>query len=105
MTCNCPPPRNVMIGTPYVAPAVPLSDALLESKSIQDATALRSELCERWAITNFSHKTHGSNFSSPQTVVQLIHNIVEKLEGPTRARVRLRVIDDYQYDIDKRSMT
>lgn len=104
MMCNCHPP-HIMIGTPYVARAAPLSQALLQSLRIQQATELRGELCARWGIDNYSHSTHGSNFAGSQTVVQLINNIVEKLDGATRARVRLRVIADYQYDIDTKSMT
>lgn len=104
MMCNCRPPR-VMIGTPYVARTAPLSAELLESKRIQDANELRAELCRRWGITNFSHATHGSNFSAPQTVVQLINNIVERLDGATRERVKQLVIREYRYDIDTQSMT
>lgn len=94
-----------MIGTLYVARTAPLSAELLESKRIQDANELRAELCTRWGIANFSHGTHGANFSAPQTVVQLINNIVERLEGATRERVKQAVIRDYQYDIDTKSMT
>ena len=94
-----------MIGTPYVARAAPLSEELLQPLRIQQANERRGELCARWRISNFSHNTHGANFAGSQTLVQLINNIVEKLDGATRERVRQQVIDEYQYDIDKKAMT
>jgi len=104
LKCNCNPAKT-MIGSPYIAPPAPLSPQLLVQLKIEDANALRAKLCKDWDIKNFSHKTHGSNFSGSQTVVQLINNIVEKLDGQTREDVKAHVIQDYQYDIDTKSMT
>lgn len=104
MTCNCTPAR-ILIGTPYAPAAPPLSDDLLVQLNIQNATQRRADLCRRWGIENKSHKTHGANFSAPQSLVQLINNIVEPLQGADRERVRQLVITDYQYDIDTRMMT
>jgi hypothetical protein len=94
-----------MIGAPYVAPAVPLSQALLTSLNIQAATLRRAQLCQQWGIDNKSHKPHGSNFSGSQTLVQLINNIVEPLVGAQRERVSGLIITEFGYDIDTQQMT
>ena len=104
MQCNCTPPKT-LIGAIYVIPPAPISDELMEQLRIQQANERRAELCEAWGITNFSHQTHGSNFSAPQTLLQLINNIVAKLQGATRARVKDLIIQQYQFDIDTQKMT
>ena len=96
MMCNCSPPRPMAIS--------PLSTELQEHLRIQEATQRRSELCRAWGIDNLSHGSHGSNFSGTQSLVQLINDIVNPLVGANRARVRLLVIAQYQYDIDTRQM-
>lgn len=85
--------------------APPLSQELQVQLNIQNATDKRAELCQLWGIDNKSHKTHGANFSAPQSLVQLINNIVEPLQGADRERVRQLCITKYQYDIDTRLMT
>ncbi len=104
MFCNCAPPK-VMIGTPYIPKVAPISDELKEQLKIQDATEKRAELCQLWGIDNKSHKTHGSNFSAPQSLMQLINNIVDPVQGADRERVRQLVIKKYSYDIDTQMMT
>jgi hypothetical protein len=104
MTCNCKPPK-VMIGTPYIPKVAPISDELQKQLKIQSATEKRAELCKAWGIDNKSHKQHGSNFSAPQSLVQLINNIVEPLQGADRERVRRLVVTQYSYDIDSAMMT
>jgi hypothetical protein len=94
-----------MIGAPYVPPPVPISTELQTQMRIQVAATRRAELCRDWGIVSHSHSAHGSNFSAPQSLVQLINNIVEPLVGAERQRVRDLVIRDFQYDIDTQTMT
>jgi hypothetical protein len=103
MVCNCTPPR-LMIGAPYVLTPEPLSAELLTQLNIQAATTRRGELCGAWSINNHSHKSHRGNFSAPQTLVQLINNIVTPLIGAERERVSILVIRDFGYDIDTQRM-
>jgi len=98
-------PAKLMIGAPYVPPVIPLSRELLEQLNIQNATDRRGRLCQEWGIVSHSHRTHGSNFSAPQTLVQLINNIVEPLQGAERQRVRDLVITQFSCDIDTQTMT
>jgi hypothetical protein len=102
--CNCIPPKT-MIGKLVATAVIPLSDDLQESLSIKVATERRAQLCQAWGIDNKSHKQHGSNFSSPQTLVNLINNIVEPVQGADRERVRGLIIEQFQYDINSKLMT
>lgn len=103
MKCNCNPPKSI-IGKIVAAPVIPLSSELTKELNIVQATELRNQLCVRYGITNKSHKTHGSNFSGNQKVVNLIHNIVDPVTGTLRNTVRTAIIRDYSYDIDTRQM-
>jgi len=103
MDCNCTPPKR-LVGKPYVPTPVHYSAALTKSLDRQDADNLRDALCDRWLITNKSHKFHKGNMSGNQSVVSLINNICEKVIGDDRERVRLLVIRDYSYDIDTQLM-
>lgn len=100
MSCNCVPPKMIRGTLIYT----PLSDALQEILPIDKANKLRNELCQRWGIPNKSHATHGANFSSNQTLVNLINNIVIPVQGQLRTTVRQLVIQDYGYDIDTKEM-
>jgi hypothetical protein len=102
MTCNCTPARQI-VGRVYQV-IVPLSDALLEELSTAEAAIWRANACRRWGITNKSHKSHGSNFSSNQTVVNLINDIVTPVQGDLRRTVREAVIEEFGYDIDTQGM-
>ena len=104
MMCNCHPPKP-MIGALVATPVVPLSQELLVSLNIKEATVRRGQLCQQWGIDNKSHRPHGSNFSGSQTLVQLINNIVEPLVGAQRERVSALIIAEFGYDIDTQQMT
>jgi hypothetical protein len=101
MSCNCSPPKEIA-GTQIVTP---LSDALLAVLSSTEAAESRQTLCTRWDIKNKSHKTHGSNFSGSQTVVQLINDIITPVKGELWDLVRAHAINDYNYDINTQQMT
>lgn len=101
MTCNCTPPKQIS-GTRIVTP---LSAELLETISSSEAATRRSLYCRRWGIPNKSHVSHGSNFSSNQTVVNLINDIVSPVTGELRRAVRDLVAKDFSYDIDSKEMT
>lgn len=106
MICNCQPPKSIK-GTVYAlsAPIVPpLSDELTQLYSADQAAQLRDKLCSQWGMPNKSHKAHGKNFSSPQTLVNLIHDIVSVLQGGLRNQVRQMIIKQYNYDIDTQMM-
>lgn len=101
--CCCATPKK-MKGVPFTMPVSPLSEALTEQLSTDEAANLRGTLCKRWGITNKSHKSHGSNFSSNQTVANLINDIVAPVQGLLRAEVRQAVLEMYSYDIDTQMM-
>jgi len=101
MECNCKPPKQIA-GTEIVTP---LSAALLQDLDITAANELRGRLCTAWDIKNKSHATHGSNFSSNQTVIQLINNIIQPVTGELWEKVRAHIIRDYNYDINSGKMT
>lgn len=101
--CCCDTPKK-MVGAAYKTPLPSLSDELAEVLSSGEAASKRTALCKRWGITNKSHKAHGSNFSSNQTLARLICDIVAPVEGEVRAQVRQAVLDDYSYDIDTNMM-
>ena len=100
MICNCSPPKRINGSKmrDVVLVREPLSDALLTEVSSSEAPDLRATLCLRWGINNKSHKSHGSNFSSSQTVVNLIHDITYPVQGGLINTVRAAIIDDYRYD-------
>lgn len=100
MACNCNPARQI-VGQRVI---VPLSDALKAQVSPSQAATLRNTLCQRWGITNQSHGQHGANFSSNQTVANLINDIVNPVQGQLRSAVKTHVLNDYGYDIDAREM-
>ena len=100
MACNCNPARMIS-GTRIVTP---LSADLLAQVNTSQAATLRSQYCTRWGIDNKSHASHGSNFSSSQTVVNLINDIVSPVSGTLRDSVRRAVMTDFGYDIDSREM-
>lgn len=100
MACNCVPSKAIS-GVKVVKP---LSDALLREISSGEAATMRSAMCTRWQITNKSHVSHGSNFSSNQKVVNLILDIVNPVRGTLRATVRAAVIAEYGFDIDTQEM-
>ncbi len=106
MTCGCVPAKSIR-GTFYgvgVTHVKPLSDELLESLSVSEAGKVRSALCLEWGIPNKSHAFHGSNFSSNQTLVNLINNIVEPVRGGLLITVRQKVRQKYGYDIETQMM-
>lgn len=100
-TCLC---GKVLTGQPYTRKIPQLSQELQAVYKIDEANRLRGKLCADWGITNKSHRRHGSNFSSPQTLKALIDNIVAPVTGNDRERVRRLVIESYGYDIDTQSM-
>ena len=100
MDCICTPPKKI-VGVRIVTP---LSDALTRLLSTGEAATLRNSLCTRWGIANKSHASHGANFSSNQTVANLINDIVTPVIGTLRNTVRTAVINAYQYDIDTSEM-
>lgn len=106
MECSCDDARTggkkKSRGTRIVTP---LSNALLEVVSVSESATRRDALCTRWGIKNKSHEQHGSNFSSNQTMVNLIHNIVQPVTGELYESVRRHIIRDYAYDISTREMT
>jgi hypothetical protein len=100
MTCNCAPAK-LITGVRIVTPLTP---ELLETISSSEAATRRNAFCTRWGIDNKSHKQHGSNFSSNQTVVSLINDIVGPVTGELRNTVRAHVIRDFGYNIDSKEM-
>ena len=101
MSCNCNPPKLIS----GVRIVTPLSPELLEQVSSSEAATRRNAFCTRWGIANKSHKQHGTNFSSNQTVVSLINDIVSPVTGELRRTVREAVIHDFGYDIDTQEMS
>lgn len=112
MVCNCTPAKTITKSTtvqmgpsaasgPVLTLRPPLTDNVLSS----EAASVRNALCTRYGIANKSHKSHGSNFSSNQTLANLIGDIVAPVTGELRTRVRQAIIDDYSYDIDSGTMT
>lgn len=102
MTCNCAKPKKIS-GTLHII-QIPLSEELLEILNSSQAAKMRNALCQNWGIINKSHVQHGANFSSNQTVVNLIHDIVSPVTGALRHIVRDAIIRDYRYDIDSQQM-
>ena len=100
MSCNCNPAKQIS----GVRIVTPLSAELLEQVSSSEAATRRDYFCTRWGIANKSHKQHGTNFSSNQTVVSLINDIVSPVTGELRRTVRAAVIQDFGYDIDTQEM-
>ncbi len=100
MICNCHPPKRIkgMKMREVIIERKPLSDELLTEISAKEAPKLRDSLCRRWGINNKSHKSHGSNFSSNQTLVNLIEDITSPVQGGLIAVVRAAIIEDYGYD-------
>ena len=99
--CNCTPPK-VLKAVVY---RIPLSEELVAVLDVAGAHKLRAELCNVWGIENKSHKHHGSNFSRSQPVVDIIHDIVAPIANAReRGRVRMCVIEKYDYDIETRMM-
>ncbi len=94
-----------MVGRPYSSPVPSLSSELAASISSGNAAKLRGQLCQKWGITNKSHVSHGSNFSSNQTVASLLNDITAPLRGSLRTEVRDLIISDYGYDIDTQMMS
>lgn len=100
MQCNCTPAKKIR----GILLETPLSDALTEEISTSKAATLRSSMCAKWGITSKSHVSHGANFSSNQTVVNLINDIVKPVQGDLRESVRRLVIREFSYDINSRKM-
>ena len=100
MICNCSPPKRIKGRKmrDVVLERAPLSDELLTEVSAKEAQKLRTTLCQRWGINNKSHQSHGANFSSSQTVVNLIHDITGPVQGGLINSVRAAIIKDYGYD-------
>ena len=102
--CNCTPAKT-MVGRAHSIPVPPLSREMTELLSVKDAEKKRAELCSEWGIANKSHKSHGSNFSSNQTLKNLIHNILEVVTGEDQLdRIHGLVARRYRYDIYTQSM-
>ena len=100
MTCNCEPTKLIS-GTRIVTP---LSAELLANVSTSVAATTRASYCTRWRIPNKSHTSHGTNFSSNQTLVNLINDIVTPVIGELRRSVRTAIMTDFGYDIDTGEM-
>ncbi|MCV4262544.1 hypothetical protein [Pseudomonas capsici] len=100
MMCLCTPQKK-MLGQRL---QTPLSDELLQTISISEATQMRKTFCQRWNIPNKSHTTHGANFSKNQKLVDLIMDIVAPVTGTLRTSVRQLVISEFRYDIDSKEM-
>lgn len=100
MDCNCVPSKAIS-GVKVVKP---LSDELLRQISSGEAATMRSAMCTRWQISNKSHVSHGSNFSSNQKVLNLILDIVGPVQGTLRTTVRQAIITEYGFDIDTQEM-
>ena len=95
-------PAIAVVATPtYIAADENMKEILKPSA----AAKLRAQLCKDWGISSKSHKSHGANFSSNQTLQHLIDDIVAPVSGGgERERVRQLVIDAYNYDIDTGGM-
>ncbi len=100
--CGACPRSAPLVGTPYGSPLseIPLSNSLRATYTIAEAEKIRAQLASKWHITDKGHKHHGSNFSGNQTLLQIIKNLTEKVEGKAEIeRVRMCVMEDYDYDI------
>lgn len=100
MTCNCKPPKKIdgLKLRDVVIVRKPLSAELLTELSVKEAAAMREKLCKDLGINNKSHKSHGSNFSSNQTLVKLIEDITTPVTGGLIVEVRAKIIKAYGYD-------
>lgn len=107
MECNCDDPRNRGSKKKHSGTAIrtPLSQELQEIVSTSESATRRETLCTRWGIANKSHSQHGANFSSNQTMVNLIHNILGPVQGDLYQSVRRHIIRDYAYDVETKEMT
>lgn len=100
MACNCQPARLIT----GIRIATPLSPDLLAIVGTSEGATRRAFYCTRWGIANKSHASHGANFSSNQTLVNLINDIVTPVIGELRRSVRTAIMTDFSYDIDTGEM-
>ena len=60
--------------------------------------AKRREVAEVMGIRDTSHSTHGSNFSAPQNMKQIIDNLFERVPDSQKASVGQKLKRHYNYD-------
>lgn len=79
-------------------PGYTLSGELKTSYSIKEQPDVRKQVSSVMGITDKGHKTHGSNFSSPQTLKQIIDNLFMPITGTQRDVAAEAIIEAYGYD-------
>jgi hypothetical protein len=79
-------------------PGFSLSGELKTSYSINDQPKIRNEVSGVMGIIDKGHPTHGANFSSPQTLKQIIDNLFATLVGTKREEAAEAVKARYGYD-------
>ncbi|WP_291296436.1 hypothetical protein [Elioraea sp.] len=86
-------------------PGYTLNKELLTSYSIKDQPELRKDLSKLMGIPDKGHKTHGKNFTSAQTMKQVIDNLFATTQGTMRDSAAEAVIRALGYDPRTMMMT
>lgn len=79
-------------------PGFSFSGELLTVYGINEQPAVRREVAKLMDIVDKGHKTHGSNFSSPQQLRQIIDNLFTPIMGLKRDQAAEAIIKAYGYD-------
>jgi hypothetical protein len=72
--------KDVRETTKTQTSTTPTHTDLTESFSIKEQPDVRAEVAKFLGITDKGHATHGANFTSPQTLKQIIENLYEPLK-------------------------